>query len=59
MMIGDRMFDLNAWLDEEAGEMDCVVYLCVEKDGEFTADTMVTSWFLSGRTPSLDGTENH
>lgn len=45
MQIGDRMFDLNAWLDEEAGEMVCVVYLCVEKDGEFTADTS-TSWFL-------------
>ena len=45
MMIGDRMFDLNAWLDEEAGEMVCVVYLCVEKDGEWTTD-MSASWFL-------------
>ena len=45
VQIGDRMFDLNTWLDEETNQMVCVVYLSVEKDGEFQSDTS-TSWFL-------------
>lgn len=43
--VGLRMFDLNVWLDEETGQPVCVVYQCVEKDGELVADTS-TSWFL-------------
>ena len=43
--IGEAMFDLNVWVDEDTSQIVCVVYRCVEKDGEFTADTS-TSWFL-------------
>ena len=39
------VFDLNVWVDEESGQIVCVVYRCVEKDGEWTTD-MSASWFL-------------
>ena len=28
IQIGDRMFDLNAWVDEDTGEFVCTVYEC-------------------------------
>jgi hypothetical protein len=43
--IGEAMFDLNVWIDEDSSQIVCVVYRCVEKDGEWTTDTS-TSWFL-------------
>jgi len=43
--IGEDMFDLNVWIDEDTSQIVCVVYRCVEKDGEWTTDTS-TSWFL-------------
>ena len=45
IQIGDRMFDLNAWLDEETSQMVCVVYPCAYMGGEWTTDTS-ESWFL-------------
>jgi len=42
---GDGVFDLNVWLDEDTSQIVCVVYQCVEKDGEWTTD-MSASWFL-------------
>jgi hypothetical protein len=43
--IGEAMFDLNVWIDEDTSQIVCVVYRCVEKDGEWTTD-MSASWFL-------------
>jgi len=43
--IGEAVFDLNVWIDEDTSQIVCVVYQCVEKDGEWTTDTS-TSWFL-------------
>ena len=43
--IGEAMFDLNVWIDEDTSQIVCVVYQCVEKDGEWTTD-MSASWFL-------------
>ena len=43
--IGEAMFDLNVWLDEDTRQIVWVVYRCVEKDGEWTTD-MSASWFL-------------
>ncbi len=43
--IDKSVFDLNVWLDEDTSEIVCVVYRCVEKDGEWPAD-MSASWFL-------------
>ena len=42
---GEAVFDLNVWIDEDTSQIVCVVYQCVEKDGEWTTDTS-TSWFL-------------
>jgi hypothetical protein len=39
------VFDLNVWVDEDTSQIVCVVYRCVEKDGEWTTD-MSASWFL-------------
>ena len=36
--IGEDMFDLNVWVDEDTRQIVCVVYRCVEKDGEWTID---------------------
>ena len=43
--IGEAVFDLNVWIDEDTSQIVCVVYQCVEKDGEWTVD-MSASWFL-------------
>ena len=43
--IGEAMFDLNVWIDEDTSQIVCVVYRCVEKDGDWTTD-MSASWFL-------------
>ena len=43
--IGEAVFDLNVWIDEDTSQIVCVVYQCVEKDGEWTTD-MSASWFL-------------
>jgi len=43
--IGEAVFDLIVWIDEDTSQIVCVVYQCVEKDGEWTTDTS-TSWFL-------------
>ena len=47
--IGEAMFDLNVWVDEDTSQIVCVVYRCVEKDGEWTTD-MSASWFLKEAT---------
>ena len=47
--IGEAMFDLNVWIDEDTSQIVCVVYRCVEKDGEWTTD-MSASWFLREAT---------
>ena len=46
---GEAVFDLNVWLDEDTSQTVCVVYQCVEKDGEWTTD-MSASWFLREAT---------
>ena len=53
IQIGERMFDLNVWLDEETSQMVCVVYPCAHMGGEWTTDTS-ESWFL--REVNHDGT---
>ncbi len=42
---GEAVFDLNVWIDEDTSQIVCVVYQCVEKDGEWMTD-MSASWFL-------------
>ena len=43
--IGEAMFDLNVWVDEDTGQIVCVVYRCAHMGGEWTTDSS-ESWFL-------------
>ena len=43
--IGEAMFDLNVWIDEDTSQIVCVVYRCAHMGGEWTTDTS-ESWFL-------------
>jgi len=46
IQIGARMFDLNAWADEETGDFVCVAYECFLNDrGEWSTNTN-KQWFL-------------
>jgi hypothetical protein len=48
VQVGDRMFDLNAWADEDTGKFVCVVYEC---DWDATENNWKTncrhSWTLT------------
>jgi len=40
VQVGERMFDLCIWEDEETAEVICVVYECHQNNnGEWTTDT--------------------
>lgn len=43
--IGEAVFDINVWLDEDTSQIVCVVYQTVEKDGTWTTDKSA-GWFL-------------
>jgi len=44
--IGNRVFDLKAWADEETGNLVCVAYECFENENsEWNTDTS-RKWFL-------------
>jgi len=51
VQIGDRMFDLNAWTDEDTGSFVCTVYEC-----DWVRDNWQTncrhSWTLTEETSS-------
>ena len=51
VQIGDRMFDLNAWADEDTGKFVCTVYEC-----DWIRDNWQTncrhSWTLTEETSS-------
>ena len=48
VQIGDRMFDLNAWADEDTGKFVCTVYEC-----DWIGDNWQTncrhSWILTDK----------
>ena len=49
VQIGERMFDLNAWADEETGDFICVVYECfLNERGEWSTDAAGRKWYLTG-----------
>lgn len=49
IQIGERMFDLNAWADEETGDFVCVAYECFLNDhGEWSTDAAGRKWYLTG-----------
>lgn len=44
--LGDRMFDLNAWIDADTGHAVCVAYESEKTgDNEYTV-SMASSWFV-------------
>jgi hypothetical protein len=45
--IGDRMFDLNVWLDDTTGKVSCAVYECYWMDGNWHTNTKQNGWVIS------------
>jgi hypothetical protein len=46
VQIGDRMFDLNAWIDEDTGKLVCTVYECDRVNGNWQTNCR-HSWTLT------------
>ena len=45
--IGDRMFDLNAWADEDTGKFVCVVYDCIWVNDNWQTNSAQNGWILT------------
>ena len=46
--IGERVFDLCIWRDDDMGHEACVVYECFLNDGGFWNTDTSKQWFLKG-----------
>ena len=47
VQIGDRMFDLNAWADEDTGKFVCVVYDCIWVNDNWQTNSVQNGWVLT------------
>ena len=50
VQVGDRMFDLKAWADEDTGQFVCVVYDCVWVIDNWQTNSVRDGWVLTGET---------
>lgn len=47
IQIGNRMFDMNVWVDDMTGNVVCIVYDCYWMDGNWQTNTRQNGWVIS------------
>ena len=47
IQLGDRMFDLNVWIDEDTSNVVCTVYECYWMEGNWQTNTRQNGWVIS------------
>ena len=47
VQIGNRMFDMNVWVDDMTGNVVCTVYECYWMDGNWQTNTRQNGWVIS------------
>ena len=50
VQIGERMFDMNVWVDDITGNVVCTVYECYWMDGNWHTNTKQNGWVITDET---------